>query len=629
MIRTNRPLPLIIAALGIFFAAGCDKIEVNPSERTDVPLKASFNLADYDFIIKAGPAVKMTTAGLWEDKDEIYIALDGTEDNVYRLVYDSGNGRFDIFDVAGASKAGFSSSGTVVGLHGTEISAGMKEGKLQGTVNGDAVWSADGTYSKNGKTITINMTVDSRGLSLIKITGLERECYVTNMKATYTSFTSLGSLTWDEGDKPSWIYRAEEGMSMCYGVPPENGILEVKYTTGNKEAFRRKTAIPTLGPGEMTTVKGPDEAPSEWEQFFDFDYYQTGEVITYQKSTKTNGINLVITGDGFTAPDLVRETGSFYRWCKYAADELLKVEPFKTYKSYFNVYFIAAVSNEQGADIGGNKKDTYFDTGWASGSSYSSMISSSGSSKLKSFIANYTPGYAASRTFAIVLCNEYTYAGLCHWMDTPVICFASVSLNTALTAPRSLAWGAGWSTGVGTTSGDFTNIVNHELGGHGVARLADEYRSYFDGSSRATTISLGQMAGYYRNLGVTGNGDLPWSSFKSAINSAGGYATGNQGLGEYSCKVGDYNSNVVRSDFIGAMCDNRKVWGVWNRYLISERIHSLAGESYSVQTFISEVPKQVTDPTWNVYRSPERNPIVDYSEITLVDMPAPPVGLTE
>ena len=569
----SNKLWLILSAT-VFIFSGCQKEAINlPEDQVE-----AFNLDDYSFVIDArrtaDPLTRLdVSTATWQSGDQIYISLDGDDANVYMLKYDSGLDQWGVYNVPGASNAGFAANGTLAALFCSTPSLKMIGGKLQGTTLGDIVYTKSGTYSKSGRVITVSITLDQRPISILKVEKAGGASYVENLTNNHTSLTSLNDMAWDSGkSQVSYRYDSASDVAFCYGDLPDGGVVKLRYTGGDHKLFTRTYAGKSLVAGKMATLQGPASTESSfWEETIDFEHYETDDVITYMTSAKEAPVNLVITGDGFTVYDM-KIGGTFYTRAKYAVDELFRVEPYKTYKDYFNVYFLPAISNERGADIGNTEKDTYFDTGWESGTSYLTMISNSGVSVLNGFVRSNTPQYNASRTFVVVLCNEYTYGAVCNWSASPVRCFASVSLNSALTAPRALAWSGHWDGDVmeaGYCGGDYSNLVLHEMGGHGIGRLSDEYPSY---NFSSWTVLSEQSGGYSCNVSV-GNTGTPWDSFKSAILADGGYATGNAGIGEYECK-----NNIYRADFQGAMVDNRKAFGVWSRYLIAERIHSIVGE---------------------------------------------------
>ena len=607
----RRFLHILMVTAALAWTA-CDVLELPTRELTP------FRLEDYDVIIEAsGPQSKMTTAGQWEDGDEIYIAVDGRDKDVYRLQYSAGTGRFTIYTVPGATNSGFRTSGTAVALHATSFRIAFKNGKLCGTTQGDVVYTRDGTYTKEGKTVTFKMHLATRDISLVKVKGAGKACRIRNL-VNYTSLTSLADLSWDTSSpSSSTVYDKNADIAYCYGVLPEDGMVQLQYDDESDQSWYRKAPVTALAGSEMTTIQGPAAQPDGWDLHYDFEHYETGDYIPWCVSEKPSPIILIVTGDGFDVRDL-KKGGNFERWGSYAMEKLFEIEPYKTYKDYFTVYLAPARSPERGVSIGENKKNSYFGVAWESATSYGQMMNTTSWSRLNSFIQQ-TPGYSSTRTFALMLCNTDTYAGLCYWSHR--LALASVCLNSSLTAPRGLAWNGRWDTSTGQTSGDFANLVVHELGGHALGWLTDEYpSSEFNRSS----IAANQLAGFGKNVSLSIS-DTPWSSFKSAIEAAGGYVTGQAGIGEYPCK-----NEVYRSDYQGCMADNRLVWGVWNRYLIAKRIHSLAGEGYDIEAFINEVPRQVSDPVWNRMRRQASPGVtfdpVDRSECTPVPLGAEPVN---
>ena len=66
--------------------------------------------------------------------------------------------------------------------------------------------------------------------------------------------------------------------------------------------------------------------------------YGEDEWITLQKATKGNngGINIVLLGDGFSAKDIA--SGKYLKDIKQEVEYFFGIEPYKTYRDYFNVY---------------------------------------------------------------------------------------------------------------------------------------------------------------------------------------------------------------------------------------------------------------------------------------------------
>ncbi|WP_433266049.1 M64 family metallopeptidase [Actinosynnema sp. CS-041913] len=131
---------------------------------------------------------------------------------------------------------------------------------------------------------------------------------------------------------------------------------------------------------------GAAESPVEWREVFSPDGTITqvavpvavearaapaevdAEVVPIQQTGAADQrYDLVFVGDGYTASEL----GAYHEHVVGKWDELSAVEPFKTYKQYFNVWQVNVVSNESGVDNDptlGSAKDTALDMGfWCQG----------------------------------------------------------------------------------------------------------------------------------------------------------------------------------------------------------------------------------------------------------------------
>ncbi len=296
----------------------------------------------------------------------------------------------------------------------------------------------------------------------------------------------------------------------------------------------------------MTTIDGPVNAPDDWDLHYDFDHYETGDIITWHTATVASPVQIIVTGDGFDVYDL-KKGGNFEKWGSYVMEKLFSIEPYKTYKDCFNVVLAAALSNERGVSIGDNKKDTYFGVGWQDATHYGSMMNATSRARLQS-LAQQIPGYSSTRSFALVLCNTDTYGGLCYWSQRAAL--ASMCLNSSWTAPRSLTWNGRWDTSTGQTSGDVANLVAHELGGHAIGYLTDEYPS---SEFNRTSILSNQLVGFANNLALD-KSNPGWKSFKQEIQEAGGYATGNAAV-PYVTMYLDWEASQVVTSVLETMAD--------------------------------------------------------------------------
>ena len=326
-----KPFPKLLALSAILSGwLACDTLDL------PVPEPDPFRLEDYEIIVEATAGTKMTTTGTWEDGDEIYIALDGRDKDVYRLQYSAGTDRFTIYTVPGAVNQGFRDAGTTVALHAHKATLAFKNGKFCGTTDGDVVYAKDGTYTKEGKTVTFKMHLGTRDMSLVKVRGAGRSCKIRNL-VNYTSLTSLADLEWDlTSTRVSAIYDKEADIAYCYGSLPEDRLVQLQYDNEAEQAWYRKVAVTALSGSEMTTIDGPVNAPDDWDLHYDFDHYETGDIITWHTATVASPVQIIVTGDGFDVYDL-KKGGNFEQWGSYVMEKLFSIEPYKTYKDCFTV----------------------------------------------------------------------------------------------------------------------------------------------------------------------------------------------------------------------------------------------------------------------------------------------------
>jgi hypothetical protein len=150
-------------------------------------------------------------------------------------------------------------------------------------------------------------------------------------------------------------------------------------------------------------------------------------------------VDLAILGDGYTSSEL----GKFATDADRFVSGMFAEEPFKEYRSYFNVRRIDVASNESGVDHPerGVAKDTAFDAYYNCAGIQRLVCLSTG--KVLAAAAVLSPN---QRDLIIVIVNDSEYGG------------------------------AGGPVAVGSTHSLSTDIILHEIG-HTFAGLADEYTS--------------------------------------------------------------------------------------------------------------------------------------------------------
>ena len=302
-----------------------------------------------------------------------------------------------------------------------------------------------------------------------------------------------------------------------------------------------------------------------------YDYeYAEDEFITLQESSKGNGkLNIVLLGDGYNAKDI--SDGLLLKNVEEAYGHFFDIEPYKTYKDYFNVYTAVSVSPESG--IGSVNTIIYnkFNTSAKGGVTLSGRNGDSDFNYIMKYICD-APGVSAdnlNQTLVIMVPNTYDYGGICYmWDEGFAIAYCPMS-------------NYGYPL-------DFRGVVQHEAGGHGFGKLGDEYiyhNAFIDACSctccgHVFEFNMAKAKGWYDNLSLTGKmSEVPWnhlifhekySEFVDIFE--GGFM---------------HNRGVYRSEQNSCMNNDIPYYSTISRESIVKRIKAYAGEEYSFEDFVA------------------------------------------
>ena len=288
--------------------------------------------------------------------------------------------------------------------------------------------------------------------------------------------------------------------------------------------------------------------------------YGDGDRITLQEASKGNGVNIVLMGDCFDAKDI--SEGKYLKAMQDAYSYFFDIEPYMTYKDYFNVYGVFGMSPDSGMGTVNTIREARF------GSQYT----------LNEGVApNFETAFAAAclapinddvaRTLIIMIENSAEYSGLCYmWGDGSAVAVVPVSTDPA---PY-----------------DFRGLVHHEAGGHGFGKLADEYIYHnafiqscpCDCCKHVKELNAFKSYGFYDNISLTSDmQSVPWSHLIYDP--------------QYSNTVDVYEGaffhtrGVFRSEPTSCMHNNIPYYNAISREAMVKRIKKYAGEEYSFEDF--------------------------------------------
>ena len=296
--------------------------------------------------------------------------------------------------------------------------------------------------------------------------------------------------------------------------------------------------------------------------------YMDGQYVVIQQIARSNA-NLVLLGDGFVRKDLLHE-GEYHKSMAKALEHFFSIEPYKSYREYFNVYMVVAESEEEGVGeknlIGGSTVNNKFGTAYGSGTEIvcNDELIFEYARKVKELPED-------KPITVLVVLNSNKYAGTA---------YLYANGNSIALCPMSTA----------EPPNDFEGIVHHEAGGHAFGFLLDEY--VYNQSEmpeeRKKEIQEWQKLGYQMNLDFTNDlSKIIWKDFVGIDKYApvGAYEGGYE-----------YQFGVWRSEENSCMNNNIPYYNVQSRWSIVKRIMDLSDVEFTVQDFIkNDNPVYPTD----------------------------------
>lgn len=355
---------------------------------------------------------------------------------------------------------------------------------------------------------------------------------------------------WEVASKPDWCE-----VSPASGNKKTEVTLTIKGMAKNADSRDGKVVF---------RLKDKDYTHECSVSQYGYEYGED-EWITLQKATKGNngGINIVLLGDGFSAKDIA--SGKYLKDIKQEVEYFFGIEPYKTYRDYFNVYTAIPLSTESGVGtvntIRYNRFNTTFTGGVGLKADYDEVF-------------DYALGAPTvnkgnlNQTLIIMVPNSTDYGGICQmWEDGSAIAFC----------PQSTY---GYPL-------DTRGVIQHEAGGHGFGKLGDEYiyhNAFIDFCDctccgHVFEFNAAKSLGWFDNLELTGKmHSVGWSHliFDNRYSDIvdiyeGGYM---------------HNRGVFRSEPNSCMNNDIPYYSTISRESIVKRIKAYAGETYSFEDFV-------------------------------------------
>lgn len=347
------------------------------------------------------------------------------------------------------------------------------------------------------------------------------------------------------------------------GIPYTGFPTVIAFDETGKMIFHSSFTSRDELPDFIKGILGEGDAPYE-----STDFSADGKAYTLQTASDGNGINVVLMGDAFSDRQIA--DGTYENVMKQAADAFFSEEPYTSFKDMFNVYYVNAVSKNEGYVDGG---ETIFSGTFGGGTHV--MGNDELCMKYAQTAFNFT-NEQMQDVLIVVMMNSTAYAGTCY-----------MYYNTGYTSD----YGRGTSVAyfpIGTSYEDLATILHHEAGGHGFAKLNDEYAYEYMGMIPESEIHNEQIMrenyGWGKNTDyISDPARVYWSKFITDSR----YASENIGVYEGACT---YWTGAYRPTENSIMNDNTGGFNAPSREAIYYRIHKLAyGESwtYDYEDFVN------------------------------------------
>lgn len=343
-----------------------------------------------------------------------------------------------------------------------------------------------------------------------------------------------------------------------------NGYYKTEEHKGRSGEIIFKLDYKKSTNGDNVTVKMAVEQ-------YDYDYAD-GDVIVNQTASVGAGVNIVFMGDCFDARDIAK--GSYLDGVNEAIDYYFGIEPYKSYKEYFNVYTVVGMSNDSGMGTVNTIRDAKFGSQY----SLSGITPDTQTTYEYAMLAETVDESNLNKTLVVMVENTTDYGGICYmWGDGSAIAVCPMSRDAY--------------------PFDYRGIVQHEAGGHGFAKLADEYiytngfiESCGCGNPHLSEFYAGKSLGWYRNLST--NGDYKTVEWAHLFANP-----------DYSNIVDMYEGGyfhtrgIYRSEANSCMNNNIPYYSAISRQEMVERIMRYGGLDFDINDFYARDVRDASNNT--------------------------------
>lgn len=305
--------------------------------------------------------------------------------------------------------------------------------------------------------------------------------------------------------------------------------------------------------------------------------YDEDQMVQLQKHSRGNGISIYFVGDGWDAETIA--SGAYMELCRNDMEYFFGLSPYDRLRDYFDVYAFVALSQESGINTMNVSRDTKFGTFFSVGQEKSGCCSgkSCGSGvpaklipydeDVFAYIGSLTGRQTGQwfgegdmwQSLVVLIPNTTDYTGCTYYFDDGSV------ISVCPPSDRSYP-------------NDTRGVIQHEAGGHGFGKLADEsigYNKYVP-QKLVDEINSYQNRGWFVNISTTGlMSSVPWADmiFDPRYSNYVDVFEGGYG----------YTRGVWRSESNSCMNYAIPYYNAISRLDITRRVFNLAGEPFDIE----------------------------------------------
>ncbi|MDE6331642.1 MAG: leucine-rich repeat protein [Muribaculaceae bacterium] len=283
--------------------------------------------------------------------------------------------------------------------------------------------------------------------------------------------------SWTVSHKPDWV--------------------RLSVLSGNGKTELRLSFEPMAGSGgkrsdyiEFTLEDGKAVTRCDLNQYA----YEYGEdeCVVLQRATRGRGIDVLFVGEGFDASAIA--SGDYMRKVGEQMEYFFGIEPYTSYREYFNVYACVSLSQETGINTDNNYFNSRFGALYTSGN-----LMLDNADMVWDYAVEKSPltRERMPQSLIVVALNSDEYGSATLLSENG----SAIAMVCGSSDPYPM---------------DSRGVFQHEACGHAFGKLGEERinATAYLSSSERQAIERARQRGWYANLSLNGMlSDVPWSHF--------------------------------------------------------------------------------------------------------------------